>query len=752
MAVVSALLMLAALAVPLAGTAIANHAGRTLEVSPEDSVYDINQVATLTANLSSAADAASGVINIDFENENGANDPDKSTSRRSPDYTCNVEVGASSCSISYTGTESGNAAIRAWVDEDKVQSTDDSDVDEGRFAGPDDCDQTGDPAAACAPSPSNGPPDPGTGCGLQVAEPDCTDLVRVRFTRPGEVATTLDCDDSGGEDTEREAKASDSDDMISGEQFRCVVQNQFGEGMNDVQVNGENESGVNDPDSPDGANYTDADYGCTTTFDEQGIPGFEESGVCYIDVEQVEGELGTAEICFYAGTTADGPALCALEDTDENATDGEDEGNDLADQAEVKWEDVATFLLDCEPETDSESTGTTHEILCTATSPTYQTGVSDVTVSYEIAGTGDLDMTNTPQTPDGTCTTGDGGTCTIEHTTTATGLSTYRVWIDDGNPEPQTSPPNPPIDQDVDQAEGRDEATTPGRTEPDNTDVVENNWVPAPEKLTMTPAADSAKVGQCNPFTITATDADDEPAASAKIHVEQVHQKATNDNDGDEPTVSFCVPSSGPNPSDVDPSFGDRRPSPDTEDEGADEEDPNNTGTAGGQAVEKTDDNGKLTIGIKVSPGQGSDGSGTVRVTAFFDADDNRDPDTDEPKDSSVKTWVGPIRSCPGHARDSRRQIVGTPGADVLKGTGKNEVICGLGGNDRISAAGGRDLAIGGGGKDKVSGGAGRDKVKGNAGDDRLRGNGGNDALNGGSGKDACFGGPGKDTRKNCEN
>ncbi|MEA2497897.1 MAG: hypothetical protein QOH26_302, partial [Actinomycetota bacterium] len=245
MSAVLTLLMLAALLVTLAGPAHANHGDRGLELSPEIVTYDIGQVATIAATLDAAADAESGVINIDFENENGANDPDNSTSRRSPDFSCNIDVGASSCSITYTGTESGSAPIRGWVDEDKIQSSDDSDVDEGRFASPTtDCEQAGDPATACDPNPTNGAPDPGTGCGFQVAEPDCTDLISVRFNRPGAVATTLDCDDSGDPDTEREAKASDSDDAISGEHYRCVVENQFGEGLNDVQVNGENENGI----------------------------------------------------------------------------------------------------------------------------------------------------------------------------------------------------------------------------------------------------------------------------------------------------------------------------------------------------------------------------------------------------------------------------------------------------------------------------------------------------------------------------
>ncbi|MEA2497872.1 MAG: hypothetical protein QOH26_277, partial [Actinomycetota bacterium] len=488
---------------------------------------------------------------------------------------------------------------------------------------------------------------------------------------------------------------------------------------------------------------------------------FGDDGVCYIDVEQVEGELGTAEICFYTGASADGATLCAGEETGEGqAPGGDDSGGDLADQVEVSWEDVSTFLLDCEPEVDSNPVDTIHTITCTATSPTTETGVSDVTIFYEVDGAGDPDMSDTPQAEDGSCTTAEGGSCTIEHTSPDEGLSTYRAWIDDGANDIDPGPP--PVDEDPDLGEGRDETATPGdKPEPDNTDVVENTWVAAPATLTISPKSDEARVGQCNPFVITLKDADDKPAANARVDVEQVHQKATNTKDGDEPSVSFCKPSSGTNVSDVDPSQGDRRPAADDADESADEEDPNNTGTAGGETVEKTNEQGKVTIGIKVEPGQGSDGSGTTRVTAFFDADDNADPDTDEPKDTSVKTWVGESQFCPGHKSDSRKQIVGTSGPDVLKGDGRNEVICGLGGNDTLKGAGGKDKVIGGGGKDVAEGGGGADKVNGNGGNDVLRGNSGNDRLRGGSGDDvldggkntdACFGGPGKDGRKSCEN
>jgi len=99
--------------------------------------------------------------------------------------------------------------------------------------------------------------------------------------------------------------------------------------------------------------------------------------------------------------------------------------------------------------------------------------------------------------------------------------------------------------------------------------------------------------------------------------------------------VSFCTPASGENPSDVNTAEGDLGPNS----TGSPKEEPDNPGTAGGETAIATDVEGKVTIGIAVAPGQGSDGSGEVTVSAFFDPDDNDDIDIGEPNDTSTKTW-----------------------------------------------------------------------------------------------------------------
>jgi CSLREA domain-containing protein len=100
--------------------------------------------------------------------------------------------------------------------------------------------------------------------------------------------------------------------------------------------------------------------------------------------------------------------------------------------------------------------------------------------------------------------------------------------------------------------------------------------------------------------------------------------------------------------------------------------------------------------------------------------------------------------------------VVGTAGADSLKGTKKADVIAALGGKDRISALAGNDRVCGGAGNDSVSGGKGNDRLNGEKGRDRLLGGPGKDSLKGGTGRDTLIGGadadklaggPGKDTQ-----
>lgn len=83
--------------------------------------------------------------------------------------------------------------------------------------------------------------------------------------------------------------------------------------------------------------------------------------------------------------------------------------------------------------------------------------------------------------------------------------------------------------------------------------------------------------------------------------------------------------------------------------------------------------------------------------------------------------------TCKGHLAT----IVGTRGADRIKGTPGPDVIAGRQGRDRIRSGGGADVVCAGPGWDHVYSGPGSD---------RLHGNGGRDIVSGGAGADKVYG------------
>jgi RTX calcium-binding nonapeptide repeat (4 copies) len=84
--------------------------------------------------------------------------------------------------------------------------------------------------------------------------------------------------------------------------------------------------------------------------------------------------------------------------------------------------------------------------------------------------------------------------------------------------------------------------------------------------------------------------------------------------------------------------------------------------------------------------------------------------------------------------------ILGTAGADRMRGTSQNDVLCGLGGNDAISAKGGRDVIDTGDGADRAFGNKGGDLLLGLGGADVIRGRKGKDDIGGGADNDRLSG------------
>ena len=90
--------------------------------------------------------------------------------------------------------------------------------------------------------------------------------------------------------------------------------------------------------------------------------------------------------------------------------------------------------------------------------------------------------------------------------------------------------------------------------------------------------------------------------------------------------------------------------------------------------------------------------------------------------------------------------IGGTPGDDVILGSGGPDTIDAGRGNDIICAGGGPDIVSGSRGADQIDGGAGNDSLRSGEGDDEVAGGIGADGIHGRPGADTIDGGEGNDT------
>lgn len=614
----------------------------TLDCGPEEDTNPSGNPHPITCTVT--GQSLQGVA-IDAE-ATGANDPDSANTPVSPDFSC-VTNASGTCSFIHGpgGTGSTNApgttTYRAWIDQDNSNGTIEADPNE----------QLGD--------------DDGDG----------TDVVTKTWG-----ASRLDC-----------SPETDRNPSGTSHSITCLAQAEGGAVVAGAEVDVE-ATGTNDPDN--GNTVESPDFTCTTL----------SNGTCFIvHGPGGVGSSNSAGTTTYRAwidldknnSTMTGDDAIDLDEQRAEPTDTTEPDN--TDVVEKIW--IAS-RLDCNPEADTNPAQTAHTVTCRATDQ-LNAGVSGMSIDVEATGANDPDNANSPTTPDFSCTTGSTGECSFIHgpggrgTTTAFGRTLYRAWIDaDGNdatteadtaegrdetvgasPNPSPSPtgtttpaPGPtagtPTPTPTSAAAGARLAqqtqspsptptqgspsptptrtATPGptptgtpaptgpgsRAEPDDTDVVEKNWSAVPTRLASVPETDSAPVGSCNAFTITATDASNNPVVGVVVDVEQRHERSDNATANDEPNVTFCRPgdTDGPNPSDVDTTRGDLAPGTD--------------GTNGGEAEQTTDVNGKVTIGVRVAPASGSNGTGNVLVSFFFENEDNDDPDTGEPQDTSTKTWV----------------------------------------------------------------------------------------------------------------
>ena len=546
----------AALLFPLAGPASANHGQRVLDVVPDSASLGIGTTHTLTAKLCalgatpdpnplndpdsadcvpSGATFDTGPINIDFEFEDldplgstSSNDPDNGTSFQTPDMTCSVLAGASTCTVTYTGNNSGDDQIRAWIDHGDNNSVTEADTTE----------QQDERTTPGSQSPGTNPLSPNC-FAVGAAEEDCTDVVAVSWEAGA--PAVLDCDDQTGPNREQETNPGGG--AQGNETYTCRAYDASGNLTGDadpgpdsetIVVKGEFENGVNDPDDPDSQSYATPDRSCNIASSGGSF------GTCTITVTQGEGEEGTADICFWIGDAAAGATLCANEPVMEGTEpDGSDDfrtpanGGDKADKVQKTWVNRSANGggLDAEPETATNDTGEEHTITATVFDQFGDAFSGSTQVNFEFfAGSpSDNGDGNSPGTPDDTCTTNNSSSCSITYTSTNTGRDLVCVWTN-AAPTMSGNNQNGTCDgegrDDADDAAGSADAPEP-RT--DDVDVVSKTWVKPEPATELQCIPENATTERTSNHTITCTASNESGGVGGtKIDVE-----ATGANDPD---------------------------------------------------------------------------------------------------------------------------------------------------------------------------------------------------------------------------
>lgn len=282
-----ALATLAAMVVPMTAAGAGTY---TLHVTGGGSVH-IGTQATLKAELrtldGTAPAPAVAPVNVDFEIV-GVNDTDGDTPT-TPDETCTIPIGMSTCARKYPGAVTGTDTVRAWIDEDANDGTVEADPTEG-------------PSATSQP---------GT-----IPEPDGTDVITTTWFGLA-AGSILSCTPSS-----QPGLAVGADATVN-----CTVSNS-GTGIAGVQVDGENLDGANDADKPSSADVN-ADFGCTT----------DAGGTCSLTIPG-GAEMGFANICLWADEDGDNhyhPELTAPWDGALCDGNPDDTSNNTTDFASVSW-------------------------------------------------------------------------------------------------------------------------------------------------------------------------------------------------------------------------------------------------------------------------------------------------------------------------------------------------------------------------------------------------------------------------------
>jgi Ca2+-binding RTX toxin-like protein len=337
---------------------------------------------TITCTVTSSVENGQATLagaNVDFENESGGsvNDPDNNSTRTSPDKTCTTAANGQ-CSVTYESEgQSGTAPIRAWVDIDNDNTTDDSD------------------AAEQQPDVDN----------------DNTDLVVKEWYAPSTV----------------EAEPTTDTNPVGTEHTITAYTSAPG-----AEVNFNIESGPNaqaEPPNPQNPTSTrDSDYECVTGSSPARQVGGQNQYSCAWTYEG-DGGAGTDNIRVWIDAGS----------SNNDRYDPSDPSDFV--QKTWYTQTANQARLNCEPESATNPTfgpDSSHTITCTVTE--NQSGTErpflNATVNFEneTPSVNDPDDNADRSNPDKTCTTSadpDGdGTCQVTYTSeNQPGTATIRAWV-----------------------------------------------------------------------------------------------------------------------------------------------------------------------------------------------------------------------------------------------------------------------------------------------------------------------------------
>jgi RTX calcium-binding nonapeptide repeat (4 copies) len=231
-------------------------------------------------------------------------------------------------------------------------------------------------------------------------------------------------------------------------------------------------------------------------------------------------------------------------------------------------------------------------------------------------------------------------------------------------------------------------------------------------RVTILPAENEAKTGECTLFTMHVADATAQPMPAENVDIHLT---------GPSETATFCTPTGGS--AWHAPAEGGHSAAPGRDGQSVHE---NASGPDTYHVEGVTDSEGRFAFGVS------SDAAGDMEILAWLDRVDDDVVGDGETTDTSLMHWLA----------GTRCTLTGTARADRLTATREPDHICALGGNDRVRGLGGDDVLVGGPGRDVLVGGPG---------DDVLLGGRGRDLLDGGSGVDRCSGGRDKDRLRRCD-